>query len=249
MIYTRGFRRVLYKLGILYLIENIYNKIKNPRFKIYKNRFNSFTLNSTNNTTELCILGGKSGTDKSPLNKIGHRKSFTPIYDIILQRFKNKKIKLAEIGIARSKSIIMWRNYFKKALIYGFDFHEKFISDGKKLKIPRTYYNYINIKSSKSIKSSFKKTNVKFDIIIEDSTHEEDDQIRLILNSHMYLKKGGIFILEDIESYDDNVEFKFYKHLKSLKNKFRKIYFLECQNDNNFSPFWKKDKILIMEKY
>ena len=22
----------------------------------------------------------------------------------------------------------------------------------------------------------------------------------------------------------------------------------QCQNDNNFSPFWNKDKILIMEK-
>ena len=249
MIYTRRFRRVLYKLGILYLIENIYNRLKDPNFKIYKNRFDSFTLNSTNNTSELCILGGKCGTDKSPLNKIGHRKSFTPIYDIIFQKFKNKKIKLAEIGIARSKSIKMWRSYFKKALIYGFDFHEKFISDGKKLKLPGTFYDYINIRSSKSIRSSFKKTNVKFDIIIEDSTHDENDQIRLILNAHMYLKKGGIFVLEDIESYDDNVEFKFYHHLKSLKNEFCKIYFIECQNDNNFSPFWKKDKILIMEKY
>ena len=156
MIYSRGFRRFLYKLGILYLIENIYNKIKNPNFKVNRNRFNSFVINSENSTSDLCILGGKFCTDKSPLNKTGHRKSFTPIYDIIFQKFKNKKIKLAEIGIADSKSVRMWRNYFKKALIYGFDFNEKFIRDGKKLKLPKTFYNYINIKSAKSINKTQK---------------------------------------------------------------------------------------------
>ena len=248
MIYSRSFRRFLYKLGILYLIENIYNKIKNPNFKVNKNKFSSFVINSENSTSELCILGGKFGTDKSPLSRVGHRKSFTPIYDIIFQKFKNKKIKLAEIGIADSRSIRMWRDYFKKALIYGFDFNQKFIRDGKKLKLPKTFYNYINIKSAKSIKGSFKKLNTKFDIIIDDSTHEENDQIRLVLNSHKFLKKGGIIVLEDIESYNDEVELKFFDNLKSLKKKFCKIYFLECQNYNNFSPFWNKDKILIMEK-
>jgi len=248
MIYSRGFRRFLYKLGILYLIENIYNRIKNPNFKVYKNRFNSFIINSDNNTSELCILGGKFGTDKSPLNQTGHRKSFTPVYDIIFQKFKNKKIKLAEIGIADSKSVKMWRNYFKKASIYGFDFNHKFIREGKKLKLPKTFYNYINIKSVTSIKKSLKKFKTKFDIIIDDSTHDENDQIRLVLNSHRFLKKGGIIVLEDVESYDEEVELKFFKKLKSLRKKFSKIYFLECQNYNNFSPFWNKDKILIMEK-
>ena len=139
MIYARGFRRFLFKLGVLYLIENIYNKIKNPNFKVNKNRFNSFVINSENSTSDLFILGGKFGTDKSPLSKAGHRKSFTPIYDIIFQKFKNKKIKLAEIGIAQYRSVSMWRNYFKKALIYGFDCDHKLIQDRRKLKSPKTF--------------------------------------------------------------------------------------------------------------
>tara|TARA_B100001093_G_scaffold518937_1_gene605670 strand:- start:823 stop:1572 length:750 start_codon:yes stop_codon:yes gene_type:complete len=248
MIYTRGFRRFLFKLGVMYLIENIYNKIKNPNFNVNKNKFNSFTINTDNSTSELCILGGKFGTDKSPLNRTGQRRSYTPVYDIIFEKFKNKKIKLAEIGIAESKSVKMWRNYFKKALIYGFDFDQKFINDGKKLKLPKTFYNHINVKSATSIRKSLKKLNTKFDIIIDDSTHDENDQIRLVLNSHKFLKKGGIIVLEDIESYNDQVELKFFNSLKRLKKIFCKIYFLECQNHNNFSPFWNKDKILIMEK-
>ena len=88
----------------------------------------------------------------------------------------------------------------------------------------------------------------KFKIIIEDSTHEFDDQIRVIKNITNFLEPGGYLIIEDIFHEPKNLEKKYYESIKKYEHLFEKIYFIECNHINKYSPGWNNDKLLIMKR-
>ena len=92
----------------------------------------------------------------------------------------------------------MWRKYFKKADIDCFEIDKEKINLAKRDKLKNVKYHFIDVSDKKIIISQFKKTKKKYDIIIDDSTHLFDHQINVILNTHKFLKPGGIVIIEDI---------------------------------------------------
>ena len=59
----------------------------------------------------------------------------------------------------------------------------------------------MDVKNSKDIKAKLGKIKGKIDVLLDDSTHEFEDQIRIIKNSYKFLKKDGIIIIEDIHRY------------------------------------------------
>ncbi len=99
----------------------------------------------------------------------------------------------------------------------------------------------------KSIYSAFNKTKIKYDIIIDDSTHLFDDQIRVIKNSFKFLKTNGIMIIEDIYRFRNNYqEYRYFNKLASIKKYFHEIFFIETKHVNNFTASWKNEKILLL---
>jgi len=162
---------------------------------------------------------------------------------------KNANINIAEIGIEKNASTKLWRNYFNKAEIHGFEVDFEKIKKAKKDKLKNTYYHYMNVNIEKSINEGFKKIKKKFDIIIDDSTHIFNDQIRIIKNSKKYLKSGGILVIEDIyRNRKEYEEYKYYDKVKKFKNEFREILFIENRNINNYTASWKNEKILFFVK-
>ena len=161
----------------------------------------------------------------------------------------NKKINFAEIGIWENESIKMWREYFKKAKIYGFEYYDNLIQNAKKDKLKKVFIKKINVKDKKNILISFKETNTKFDIIVDDSTHLFDHQINIIYNSHNYLKENGILIIEDIYKYKSGYEEKkYYEKIAPIKKEFENIFFIETPHVNNFTASWKNEKLLVLIK-
>ena len=73
-----------------------------------------------------------------------------------------------------------------------------------------------------------------------------DDQIRIIKCLHKFLKPGGTMFIEDI--YQEYKEEDYFLSLKNFISHFKEIYFVETEHKNNFSPLWKNNKILILEK-
>ena len=52
--------------------------------------------------------------------------SYFQVYEKIFSRYKNKKIKFVEIGVANGGSLYMWKKYFgKKAKIIGIDLNPR----------------------------------------------------------------------------------------------------------------------------
>ena len=212
------------------------------------NFINVLKIESTEYSTKLCSLGKRYLTDKSPDNLKGHRHPYTAVYDLLFNNFQDAKFNYAEIGILNNASIKMFRKYFKKANLYGFEFNKDFINKAKNDKLRNTHYMEIDVKNEKNIFNAFKKTKKKFKIIIEDSTHEFQDQIRVIKNTVNFLEPGGYLIIEDIFHHPKNLEKQYYDSIKRFKYLFEKIYFIECNHINKYSPGWNNDKLLIMKK-
>ena len=85
-----------------------------------------------------------------------------------------------------------------------------------------------------------------YDIIIEDTTHQFEDQIRVIENIYQYLKPGGILIIEDIfKSYNEN---DYINRLNPILEHFQDYYFLELDHINKNSTGWDNDKLFILIK-
>lgn len=174
-------------------------------------------------------MGGKFGSDKSVFNIISpYTHSYTAIYNILLSHLKNNQINLAEIGILHNASIKMWREFFTKATIDGFEFNEYLINKAKNEKLKDTRYFSIDVNSQESIKNSFLMANREYDITIDDSTHLFDDQINIIFTVKNFFKSGGYLIVEDIFSKKVKYgEKKYYQAIKKIKSEFSDIFFIK----------------------
>jgi len=236
------------------ILELGLNKINNSRRKqigrFQNSQFNSLTVDLTSYLSELCFLGKKFGTDKSILNtKTKHQHSYTGLYNILFLHLKDQPINIAEIGIYKNASIKMLRKYFKIAHINGFEYDQKLIEEAKKFDLPKTNYYKIDVRSTNNIKTAFKHANRKYDIIIDDSTHEFEDQINIIYSTRQFLKKGGYLIIEDIFTKKNMYNEKnYYKELKKIKSEFLDITFIKCKHKYNYAGFWHNHKILCLRK-
>ena len=130
----------------------------------------------------MCELSMKLNSDKSPYNASGHRHAYTGIYHYLFNKIKNMNLNIGEIGIKNNIGIKLFREYFKNARIYGFEFDKKYLDNAKIDNLHNVYYDFIDVRNSKSIITAFKKTNVQFDIIFDDSTHFFQDQINVMNN-------------------------------------------------------------------
>ena len=90
--------------------------------------------------------------------------SYFQVYEKIFSKYKNKKIKFVEIGVANGGSLFMWKKYFgKKAKIIGIDLNP----NAKKLE-KNGFKIYIGNQSDKKFWDHFYKKEGKIDIILDD---------------------------------------------------------------------------------
>jgi len=208
-------------------------------------------INYGSNKSTLCEIGKKYDTDKSSQrnNVTDHRHChpYTLFYDGLFSYYKNTPIEVAELGILDGASLRMWQQYFTNANIYGFEYHDTLIKNfKKKFNNDRITLANINVNNVDSIKKAFSDMNVMYDIIIEDTTHQFEDQIRVIENTYQYLKPGGILIVEDIfKSYNET---DYIKRLTPILDNFQDYYFIELDHVNKNSTGWNNDKLFILVK-
>lgn len=208
---------------------------------------NKLIIDSTNSRTELCDLGVKYPTDKSPYN-VGssseHRHPYTAFYDLIFASLRHKEINFGEIGIEYNKSMICWRNYFTKAKLWGWEYYAGKIEQALKDNLHDTEYLYMDVTKEQSIIDGFNSAKILFDVIIDDSTHQFDNQISIARNVHPYLKPGGYFIIEDI--FRKHPEEHYYNELEPWLKYYDTVTFIDAEHDNKWSADWNNDKLLVM---
>jgi predicted O-methyltransferase YrrM len=218
-----------------------------------KSAVNRVIFDSNECTTDLCRIGARFKTDKSPLNDISEaplkfRHAYTPIYDLLLAPMRHKPITVAEIGIFYAAGLLMFRDYFSEAKIYGFEFNLQLIENAKKLQMRDTSIDFIDVADSAEIDKAFGRTEEKYDLIVDDATHRVDDQVRVIRCCTKFLKRGGILIIEDI--FDDSraPEHKFTEVLSDVGNEYCSVNFLLPKNRATMTGEWNNEKLLVMIK-
>jgi len=146
------------------------------------------TLTDIYNSPDLSETGFTGGGDK------GTHHTYIPVYERILEPYRNKDISLLEIGIAQGQSLKLWKEYFNdNSKILGVDVNPE-CSKYKQSNID-VIINYAHVPENY--------TNKTFDIIIDDGSHVFEDQVlcfNLLFSKH--LNSGGIYIIEDIIKFD-----------------------------------------------
>jgi len=152
---------------------------------------------------DLDALFNHYGSDKT-------RNGYAPVYHSLFKNLKNNKLSLLEIGIGTmipgvhssmvgyslegyrpGGSLRAWRDYFPNGEILGADVQ------------PDTQFTEDRIKtilcdstSSEAVLGSFK--DKSFDIIIDDGSHWDENQLKTLRNLYKYVKTGGYYIVEDV---------------------------------------------------
>jgi predicted O-methyltransferase YrrM len=203
------------------------------------------------NESELCHIGKKYDTDKSSqrenVSDQRHCHPYTLFYDSLFRGKRQDHLKIAELGILHGASLRMWQEYFPHSDIYGFEYHASLIDKF------RTSYNQdritllpMNIHDRGSIVGALTQAETLFDIIIEDTTHQFEDQIRAIESSLAFLKPGGILIIEDIfRSYSEK---NYFDRLQPILHHFQDYYFVDLDHVNRVSTGWDNDKLFVLVK-
>lgn len=114
-------------------------------------------------------------------------------YDKILSPFRNSFLSVLEIGVAQGQSIKMWVDYFEKATIHGADI-------SKTSEICTKYSNRVRfhlLDQSNEAQLKNLEQYSPFDLIIDDGNHFWKEQILTFQTLFPYVKKGGIYIVED----------------------------------------------------
>ena len=208
-------------------------------------------INYLNNSSDLCEIGKKYDTDKSSqrtnVSDYRHCHPYTLFYESIFKNKKNENLKIAELGILDGGSLLMWKEYFTTSEIYGFEYNNDLINNFRqKFNNDRITLSNIDVTNKNSIVKAFSELNELYDIIIEDTTHQFEDQIRVIENVYTYLKPGGILIIEDIfKSYNEN---DYLDRLTPILQHFQDYYFIELDHNNKNSTGWNNDKLFILIK-
>jgi predicted O-methyltransferase YrrM len=208
-------------------------------------------INYFNHASELCEIGRKYDTDKSSqrnnVTDIRHCHPYTLFYEGLFRNKKNAKLKIAELGVLHGSSLRMWQEYFPNSEIYGFDYHDDILErfrqsyDNSRIKLAN-----MDVRYTDKIKKAYAGFHVCYDIIVEDTTHQFEDQLRVIENSYEYLKPGGILILENIfKSYHENY---YITRLKDTLTHFQEYYFVELDHCRRNSTGWNNDKLFVLVK-
>lgn len=136
-------------------------------------------------------IGNNTGKDIG-CNDKGGIHTYLETYDKLFAPFQ-KGCTMMEIGLAMGDSLKLWDEYFENSTITGIDISVVF-------ERPK-YKNDVYIFERDATKDLPTGT---FDIVIDDGSHMESDQIKTFNLLKGKMNPGGIYIIEDILALDQN---------------------------------------------
>ena len=129
--------------------------------------------------------------------------SYIEVYEEILASYRKKAKNILEIGLMSGESLRMWDEYFKGE-VFGIDCSIKPI-DGKadltKAIEDGLYISIGDATNPRDIERYYE--GLKFDVVIDDGSHNIEDQVKTHYILKDYMAEGSIYIIEDIQSIDE----------------------------------------------
>jgi hypothetical protein len=231
--------------------KELLNYMENNLLEIAEDEILSFlNLDRLNQKTELCEIFLKYGCWKGLLGKDEKSLSicesapapgwhnYSPLYDYLFKHLRNEDLNIFEVGIYHGDSAKSWREYFPKSKIYVGDVNIEFFSHVENIDNLQCFHcDQDNPHSIRTMWMNDALINLEFDIIMDDGKHEFTSNLNFFRESIHKLKKGGIFIVEDLT-------FSTYYAFESIVNQLQNEYSLDYiklmklphernNNDNN----------------
>jgi hypothetical protein len=135
-------------------------------------------------------LGLKYRTDKS---SGGH--NYLALYERYFAPIRGEKVKILEIGVLNGASLAVWEEYFPNGTVIGADINNAV----RRFARPRVEIAIIDQSDIEQLVQLGLKHG-PFDVIIEDGSHFWDHQITSLKTLFPFVKNGGIYIVEDLQT-------------------------------------------------
>jgi hypothetical protein len=123
---------------------------------------------------------------------------YAKYYDKFLSPLRQSVTNICEIGIWNGASLKTFQDYFPNSQIVGLDIVDK--SEFNNSRITTQILDQGNKTHLDKFVTQCKKSNIKFDIILDDGSHDVAHQQITFGKLFPILKPGGIYILEDLGS-------------------------------------------------
>jgi hypothetical protein len=118
------------------------------------------------------------------------------VYDRYFSSFRDRPINMLEIGVQNGGSLRMWRDYFHKdSTIVGID-----IDPECKQHENESVNIHIGSQNDKQFVNQLITRYEKFDIIIDDGSHNNDHQVNTFTWMFPCVSDGGIYLIEDMHT-------------------------------------------------
>ncbi len=199
----------------------------------------------TNETTPLCSIMTRFGSDKGNNYPLGH--NYTKYYYQLFKDIRNEKLRVFELGLGTNNvnlpsnmgahgipgaSLRGWKDFFPNSLIYGADIDKNILFEEERIK---TFF--CDQRSPEIIGDMWNNNSEltdNFDIILDDGLHTFTANMIFFENSIHKLNVGGVFIIEDILRAELSL---FENKLSEFKNKYPnlrfRLYVIPHENTND----------------
>lgn len=148
----------------------------------------------------------------------GTAHSYIEVYSRVLEPYRYSAKRVLEIGIMSGESLRMWERYFRDSEVHGVDLTDQphgGMADLRPMIAEGTHHiSLFDASDPDEVERHFK--DVKFDVIIEDASHQLTHQLSMYDNFRSHLTDDGIYIIEDVDDID-NVE-PLFKDIDKKRN-------------------------------
>jgi len=183
----------------------------------------------------LTELANEIGTDKGNIHHEAH--DYTSVYETYFSSLRDNPIKMLEIGIWDHRfpgaSIKLWTSYFNNLEFIGFEI----MPEAKSLEDLNIRIFTGNQYKTEDLNNCIEQYGTDYDIIIDDGVHTFEAIKTSFEVLYPHLKKGGMYVIEDIHANDSR---EIENWLKENKYEYKSY----CPT-SLWSP---GDKLLILEK-
>jgi SAM-dependent methyltransferase len=206
-------------------------------------------------STPLCEIMGRNRSDKGSINITSSWHNYTTFYYSIFKDIRFDKLRVFELGLGTNNtnipcnmgidglpgaSLYGWEEFFPNAEIFGADIDTDIIFNTDKIK---TFYcDQTNPEIIRNMWADYLLQD-GFDIIIEDGLHEFNANVCFFENSIHKLNPGGYFIIEDIQT---NNEQSFINKMKEWEGQYThcSFTFLKIPSSINYCD----NNLLVVKK-
>lgn len=148
----------------------------------------------------LTDLAQKYNTDKKTINSASYS-SYLEVYEPLFAPFRDKVTNILEIGVHNGESLRLWRDYFRKAQVFGLDINPNTFFEEERIQV------FIGDQGSKE---DLDEIPGSFDIVCDDGSHVNELTIKSFKYLWPRIEPGGLYIIEDLgNSYSGDMSFIF----------------------------------------